>query len=156
MEGRGLGDGRRRKGGASSGRPEFNTENLPGGAIRIYDAHVESDPWEADMAKFPRFAAPLSPEWRAYFRGIVDYFQLGQGSCPERREDPLQPFRDAKVKPRRRLISIRVDEDLLEITKELARQHGLRSQAVIRLSIQEGLRRAIREGVDDPDPCPCP
>jgi hypothetical protein len=47
-----------------------------------------------------------------------------------------------------------VDEHLLELTKEVARQHGLRYQAVIRLWIEEGLRRGILEGVDDPDPSP--
>ena len=49
---------------------------------------------------------------------------------------------------------MRVDEDLLELTQEVARQHGWRYQAVIRLWIEEGLRRAIQEGVEDPDPSP--
>ncbi len=44
---------------------------------------------------------------------------------------------------------MRVDEDLLSLTKELARQHGLPYQAVIRVWIEEGLRRAIREGNED-------
>ena len=66
-------------------------------------------------------------------------------------EDPLQPFRDAATTSRRRLISIRVDEDLLSLTKELARQHGFPYQAVIRVWIEEGLRRAIREGNEGPE-----
>jgi len=107
------------------------------------------------MAKYPRFAAPVPPEWRSYYRWLLErWTQPRSEDRPGRPEDPLEPFRDAKVKHRKRLISIRVDEDLLELTKELARQHGLRYQAVLRLWIQEGLRRAIREGVEDPEPCP--
>jgi hypothetical protein len=49
---------------------------------------------------------------------------------------------------------LRVDEYLLELTQEVARQHGLRYQGVIRLWIEEGLRRAIQEGAEDPDPSP--
>lgn len=45
-------------------------------------------------------------------------------------------------------------QGLLELTQEVARQHGLRYQAVIRIWIEEGLRRAIQEGADDPDPSP--
>ena len=61
-------------------------------------------------------------------------------------------YRDAHPSRRRKLISLRVDEYLLELTQEVARQHGLRYQAVIRIA--EGLRRAILEGADDPDPSP--
>ena len=61
-------------------------------------------------------------------------------------DDPLRAFVDATAKTRKRLISIRVDEELLDLTKELARQHGMPYQAVIRVWIEEGLRRAIREG----------
>jgi predicted DNA binding CopG/RHH family protein len=61
----------------------------------------------------------------------------------------LRAFVDATAKTRKRLISIRVDEELLDLTKELARQHGMPYQAVIRVWIEEGLRRAIREGAQD-------
>jgi uncharacterized protein (DUF4415 family) len=101
------------------------------------------------MAKFPRFASPVPREWRAYYRAIQEWFERGTGPAAERPEDPLRPFRDAsKGKSRRKLISLRLDHHLLELTKEVARQHDLRYQAVIRLWIEEGLRRAIREGVD--------
>ena len=106
------------------------------------------------MARLPRFAAPLSREQRAYFRALYKWFQAGSGPALERPDDPLRPYRDAHPGRRRKLISLRVDEYLLELTQEVARQHGLRYQAVLRLWIEEGLRRAIREGVDDPDPCP--
>ncbi len=49
---------------------------------------------------------------------------------------------------------MRVDEYLLELTQEVARQHSLRYQPVIRLWIAEGLRRATREGVEDPHSSP--
>ena len=68
----------------------------------------------------------------------------------------LRPFRDASGKRRKRPISLRIDEVFLELTKELARQHDLRYQVVIHQWIEEGLRRAIREGVDDPERCPYP
>ena len=106
------------------------------------------------MARFPRFASPLSREQRAYFRSLQRWFQTGSGPSLERPDDPLRPYRDAHPKRRRKLISLRVDEYLLALTQEVARQHGLRYQAVIRLWVEEGLRRAIREGADDPDPSP--
>ena len=108
------------------------------------------------MPNFPRFASPVARDRRSYYRAIVEWFHNGSGPRPERPEDPLQPFRDATERRRKRLISMRVDEDLLDLTKELARQHGLRYQVVFRLWIQEGLRRAIREGVEDPERCPFP
>ena len=106
------------------------------------------------MVRFPRFASPLSREQRAYFRGLQQWFQKGSGPPVERPEDPLRPYRDLHPSRRRKLISLRVDEYLLELTQEVARQHDLRYQAVIRLWIEDGLRRAIREGVEDPDPSP--
>ena len=71
-----------------------------------------------------------------------------------RPNDPLKLYQDALPRKRRKLISLRVDEYLLELTKEVARQHELSYQAVIRLWIEEGLRRAIREGTEDPEPSP--
>ena len=108
------------------------------------------------MPSFPRFASPVAAEWRAYYRAIQKWFQNGTGPPAERPEDPLRPYRDAKRKRRKKLISLRVDEDLLELAKEVARQHHLRYQAVIRLGIVEGLRRGIREGVEDPERSPWP
>jgi len=108
------------------------------------------------MANFPRFASPVAREWRVYYRAIRQWFQTGSATRPKLPEDPLQPFRDSSDKRRKRLISLRMDEDLLALSKELARQHGLRYQVVLRLWIQEGLRRAIREGVEDPERCPFP
>jgi predicted DNA binding CopG/RHH family protein len=68
--------------------------------------------------------------------------------------DPLAPYRDAHSERRKKLISIRLDEYLLELTREVARQHQMPYQAVIRQWIQEGLRRVLREAKDDPDPSP--
>ena len=102
------------------------------------------------MANFPRFASPEPPEWQAYFSAIRQWYEKGSGPPIKRPDDPLQPFLDATTTTRRRLISIRVDEDLLNLTKELARQHDLPYQAVIRIWIEEGLRRAIREGAGAP------
>jgi len=106
------------------------------------------------VARLPRFSSPLAPERRAYFRALYQWHQAGSGPPVERPEDPLRPYRDGHPRQRRKPISLRVDEYLLELTQEVARQHGLRYQAVIRLWIEEGLRRAIREGGDDPDPSP--
>ena len=98
------------------------------------------------MVNFPRFAPPEPPEWRAYYAAIRQWFESGSGRPTEPPDDPLRAFVDATAKTRKRLISIRVDEELLDLTKELARQHGMPYQAVIRVWIEEGLRRAIREG----------
>ncbi len=106
------------------------------------------------MARFPRFASPVALERRAYFRTLQQWLRTGSGSPVPTPDDPLRPYLEMHPSRRRRLISLRVDEPLLALTQEVARQHGLRYQAVIRLWIAEGLRRAIREGVDDPDPSP--
>jgi uncharacterized protein (DUF4415 family) len=106
------------------------------------------------VPNFPRFASPVPQERRNYYRAIQQWFQTGSGPPFERPEDPLRPYRDAKGERRKKLISLRVDQDLLELAKEVARQHELRYQAVLRLWIEEGIRRAIREGVTDPDPSP--
>lgn len=106
------------------------------------------------MPKYPPLASPVSKERRDYYRAMKNWFQKGTGGLAQRPGDPLQPYRDATTRRRKRLISLRVDEDLLEFTREVARQHGLRYQQVIRLWIEEGLRRAIREGIDDPAPSP--
>jgi len=109
------------------------------------------------MAKYPRFASPVAQEWRAYYRAVRDWFQKGCGAAVDRPEDPLRPYRDAQTtKRRKKLISLRLDEDLLHLTKEVARQHGLRYQVVIRLWVEEGLRRSIREGAQDPERSPIP
>ena len=106
------------------------------------------------MASLPRFASPVARERRAYFRALHQWFHTGSGPPVEAPDDPLRPYREAHPGRRRKLISLRVDEYLLKLTQEVALQHDLRYQAVIRLWIAEGLRRAIREGVEDPDPSP--
>ena len=106
------------------------------------------------MTDFPRFASPESPEWRGYWRALQAWSRHGAAPPGKPPEDPLRPFRDATGKRPKRPISIRIDEVSLELTKELARQHDLRYQAVIRVWIEEGLRRAIREGIEDPERCP--
>ena len=98
------------------------------------------------MPNFPRFAPPDPPEWSAYYASVRHRFESGSGPPIKRPDDPLQPFRDANESGPRKPISIRVDHDLLALTKELARQHGLPYQVVIRVWIEEGLRRAIRGG----------
>ena len=108
------------------------------------------------MARFPRFASPVEQERRAYYRAVRTWFDNGSGRAPKPPENALRPFRDAKGTGPKKPISLRIDEDLLELTKELARQHGLPYQAVIRVWIEEGLRRSIREGVEDPERCPFP
>ena len=109
---------------------------------------------EAVVPKFPPLASPVAKDRREYYRAARDWFQKGTGAFVEKPVDPLQRYLDAHPSRRKKLISIRVDEELLELTREVARQHNLRYQAVIRIWIQEGLRRSIQEGPEDPEPSP--
>jgi hypothetical protein len=57
------------------------------------------------MKNFPRFASPVSPEWRAYFRALLAWSKHGSAPPGKPPEDPLRPFRDAMDKSPKRLIS---------------------------------------------------
>jgi hypothetical protein len=77
---------------------------------------------------------------------------MGRGAPVNRSEDRLRHHRDAvRGKSRKKLMSLRLDHDLLVLTKEATRQHDLGYQAVIRRWIAECLQWAIREGVDAPE-----
>ena len=109
------------------------------------------------MAAWPRFASPVPKELRAYYRACQQWYQKHGAAAlapVERPDDPLRPYQDGKIHRRKKLVSIRLDEYLLELTKEVARQHDMPYQAVVRQWVKEGLRRAIREAKDDPDPSP--
>ena len=67
----------------------------------------------------------------------------------------LEPFRDAWLAQPKKLVSIRLDEWLLLLVKQMAAQTGLRYQEILRGWLEEGLRRAIEEGLDE-DPSPDP
>ena len=62
----------------------------------------------------------------------------------------LQPFAEAQGRRPKKPISLRVDEWLLDLTKEMARQHRMRYQELIRLFIREGLRKAMGEAAKSP------
>jgi hypothetical protein len=136
-------------------RPSANGLVRTPGRVYIHDVWRNLSAAETQpVAGFPRFASPVAREQREYFRALQRWFQTGTGGPTARPDDPLQPYRDGKPRRRRKAIFLRVDEYLLALTQEVARQHGLRYQAVMRLWIEEGLRRALVEGRDDPEPSP--
>ena len=104
------------------------------------------------MIKFPKFASPVPKERREYLRELIKLHRGEVFRDFNRPIDPLEPFQDMAPIERKKLISLRVDGYLLELTKEAARQHDMSYQVVIRIWIQEGLRRAILEAPEDSEP----
>ncbi len=102
-----------------------------------------------------RFGSPWAPEWRDYFRELDDWFFGGRGgSAPEGPLDVLEPFRQAwgHPPPPKRLVSIRVDEWLLALVKEMGRQVGMPYQEIVRIWMEDGMRRALTDGLREPEP----
>ena len=142
-------------------------ENAPGlGPIpagntpRITPILGSSGPWGKDLGHSlgsVRFGSPWSGAEREHEEALEQWFQSGCGGpAPQRaRPDVLEPFRDAWLAQPKKLVSIRLDEWLLLLVKQMAAQTGLRYQEILRGWLEEGLRRAIEEGLDE-DPSPDP
>lgn len=116
----------------------------------VYTQHISFFHFEGtDMAKSSRvrFGSPWPSETRKYHEAIGEWFRTGSGPVvPDRPPDPLRPYRDARREQPKQPISMRVDTWVLELTKQMARQHRMPYQQIFRIWIQEGLRRALREG----------
>ena len=59
------------------------------------------------------------------------------------------PFREAWHGRRKQPISLRLDGWIIELTKRMAQQHEMPYQAILRIWIEEGLRRAVLEGAEE-------
>jgi len=60
--------------------------------------------------------------------------------------DVLHPFRMAFHGVPRQSITIRMDVWMLELAREVARRYSLDYQRVLRMYVEQGLRRAMEEG----------
>ncbi len=98
-----------------------------------------------------RFGSPWSGETRRHEEALERWFQGGcSGPAPQRsRPDVLDPFRDVWVGRPKKLVSIRLDEWLLALVKAMAAQAGTPYQEILRTWMEEGLRRALEEGLSD-------
>ena len=105
-----------------------------------------------------RFGSPWPQEKRLYFEAFGNLLRGASGPIPERPSDPLTPFREAWRGQQKKPISLRLDGWIIELTKVMAKQHEMPYQAIFRIWIEEGLRRALQEGVQEeatlqPDDC---
>lgn len=94
-----------------------------------------------------RFGSPWPRELRDFHQAVDRWFFGGRhGRAPQEPADPLEPFREAWGSPPKKLISIRVDEHLLALVREMGRQAEMPYQEILRIWMEEGMRRALREG----------
>lgn len=95
-----------------------------------------------------RFGSPWAGDTRQHEEALERWLRDGcRGEPPRRRrEDVLEPFRDAWIAQPKKMISIRMDEWLLALVKQMAVQVGMPYQEILRLWMEEGLRRAVEEG----------
>jgi len=116
--------------------------SIPEGDGGSFRAHA------AEVLGSLRFGHPEPAEWRGYYQAVSEWFLAGRpGPAPSQPLDLLEPFRAAWGDPPKRPISIRVDEWLLALTREMARQLQMPYQEVIRVWMEEGMRRALDEGL---------
>ena len=99
-----------------------------------------------------RFGSPWPREKRLYFEALGNFLRGAGGPIPERVPDPLTPFREASRGQQKKPISLRLDGWTIELTKMMAKQHEMPYQAILRIWIEEGLRRALQEGVQEEEP----
>lgn len=95
-----------------------------------------------------RFGSPWAGETREHEIALERWLRGGcKGPAPQRsRPDVLDSFRDAWNAQPKKLVSIRMDEWLLALVKEMASQTGMPYQEILRGWMEEGLRRALEEG----------
>lgn len=90
-------------------------------------------------------ASPVDAGDLARFREVMAWLE-GKGGRPRAEADPLDPFRLALPSSSRKLISIRIDPWMLQLAKAVAKRHHLDYQHVLRLWIEQGIRRSVVEG----------
>ena len=93
-----------------------------------------------------RFASPYPPGSRSYLDAAMKWLSTGEGPPPQPPDDPLKPLKDTGGRKAKRLIGIRVPGWLVDLTKEMARQHQTHYQEIFRLWLEQGLARALGLG----------
>lgn len=83
-------------------------------------------------------ASPVDPATEERLRASLA-FLTGQGGPPT--PDVLEAFRRGRRS--RKLISIRIDVWMLDLTKAVAKRHRMGYQHVVRMWIEQGLRRSV-------------
>ncbi len=87
------------------------------------------------------------PERVRQRRKLFDEYLQGKVPLPPPEPDPLAPFRHPDYKRHaRKLISIRLEDWMIDIARGVAAQHDLDYQQVLRIWIEEGVRRSVEEG----------
>jgi len=99
----------------------------------------------------PRFGSPVPPQFRCYYEALTEWGKHMAGPIPVAPHDPVQPYRLAWKGKRKIPISLRLETWQLHLAKEMARQHELPYQRLLRLLIEDGLRRALAEGEEGGD-----
>ncbi len=94
---------------------------------------------------------PLGPPWtelRARRLKQAEEFLLGKGPRPQHESDLLDVFRYATLQRKRKIaVSLRMDEWVIGITKAISKKHGVGYLHCYKLWIEDGIRRALEEGL---------
>jgi hypothetical protein len=88
----------------------------------------------------------VPPEFRLYYAALAEWGKDMAGPLPVPPQDPVAPYRLAWKSERKIPISLRLETWQLRLAREMARQHQLPYQRLLRLLIEDGLRRALAEG----------
>jgi hypothetical protein len=99
------------------------------------------------VPSWPAFGSVVPPERRKYLEALDHCVRNPRGPLPARPWDPLYAYRETFGRRRKKPISVRIDAWVLDLIKAMADQHGMGYQTVLRMLAEEGLSRAMREGV---------
>ena len=96
-----------------------------------------------------RFGSALSREVRDYNEAVDDWW-CGRrpGPAPAAPFDLLEPFREAWGYQPKKPISLRVDQWLLALVKEMAVKTQTPYQEIFRIWLEDGMRRALKDGLE--------
>ena len=94
------------------------------------------------------FGSPYSRESQEFFKAAQEWFETRIGPLPRAKHDPLEPYISAYQGVNKSQISIRIEGWILDLTKQMARQHKMPYQKILQIWMAEGLRRAVRDGVE--------
>lgn len=99
-----------------------------------------------------RFGSPWPPEKQRYIEALGNLLRGSGDFIPKRPPDPLTSFRETWYGRKKQPISLRLDGWIIELTKMMAKQHEIPYQTILRIWIEEGLRRAVQDGIQEEEP----